>query len=170
MGVLTGVLTGVLLGRVALPSRRVGVRSLPGVEGASACSRSWKVKGRHVFARARRIWLDSLSVIALGCTIDWLYNANSLWESIRVVRLVVGHGVLCNLSSLRTAGRKRGEGKGAKGARSRPKVVSCRAVLFFFSLSLSLRISPPTRDQVSTGNATVARGIDDVVVIVVGRV
>lgn len=51
-----GVLLDVLPGRVGLRSRRVGVRSPPGDEGASACSHNGRVKGRHVFARARRIW------------------------------------------------------------------------------------------------------------------
>lgn len=94
------VLLGVLLGRAGLLSWRVGVRRLPGVEGASACSRSAKVQvprrvmGRAVSAaRARRTWRGQRSVFALGRKAEHLYSTNSLWESIRVVRSVVGHDV-----------------------------------------------------------------------------
>lgn len=74
------------------------------------------------------------------CTAEWLYSMNSLWKSIRVIRLVVGHGVLCDLASLRVVGRELGEG----GGLSEAGLEWCRVGLF-------LRLSMPSRDQVAPG-------------------
>lgn len=90
-----------------------------------------------------------------GCTAQ-----NSLWESIRVIRLVVGHDVLWDMASLRAVSRERGEGGGVGEA----GLKWCRVELFS-------RLSAPTRYRVPTGNVTATRGIDDVAVgVVVGRV
>lgn len=88
-------------------------------------------------------------------TVKWLYSTNSLWKSIRVIRLVVGHGVLCDLASLRAVSRERGEGGGL-----------IEASLRWCRVELILRLATPSRDQVPPGNATVTRGTDDVVGVV----
>lgn len=67
-----------------------------------------------------------MSVMALGCTIEGLYDANLLWERIRVVRLVVCHVVLCDVAFLARWRSKARGGGGGVGGSSEASLKWCR--------------------------------------------